>query len=162
MNASKKILGLPALIRAVKKLKKNGGKLVFTNGCFDILHVGHTRYLKKARALAGKKGALLVAVNSDLSVKRLKGMGRPVNSEKDRVEILSEFPFVDFVTIFKKDTPYSTIKAIVPDILVKGGDWAVAKIVGGDIVKAHRGKVLNIPLVKGRSTTGVILKAGRK
>ena len=159
MNISNKFKSLPGLVKAVKALRKKGRKIVFTNGCFDIIHVGHTRYLKAARKLGG---ALIVAVNSDASVRRLKGAGRPVNPENDRVEVLSEFPFVDFVVMFGEDTPYKTIKAVLPDILVKGGDWAVANIVGGDIVIANGGKVLNIPLIKGRSTTKIIQKAGKK
>lgn len=159
MNISNKIKSLAGLVKAVKVLKKNGRKIVFTNGCFDILHVGHTRYLKAARKLGG---ALIVAVNSDASVRRLKGPGRPVNPENDRLEVLSEFPFVDLVVKFNEDTPYMTIKAVLPDVLVKGGDWAVSDIVGSDIVTSNGGKVLNIPLARGRSTTKIIQKAGKK
>jgi len=153
-----KIKTLNSLVRAVKVLKQKRKKVVFTNGCFDIIHVGHTRYLKAARKLGD---LLVVAVNSDASVKRLKGPGRPVNSEKDRMEVLSEFPFVDFVVLFKEDTPYRTIKAVLPQVLVKGGDWPVENIVGGDIVKANAGKVLNVPLIKNKSTTNIIKRAGK-
>ncbi|OGF44417.1 MAG: hypothetical protein A2452_06100 [Candidatus Firestonebacteria bacterium RIFOXYC2_FULL_39_67] len=153
-----KIKTLYALVRVVKALKKNGKKIVFTNGCFDIIHVGHTRYLKAARKLGD---VLIIAVNSDASVKRLKGPGRPVNNENDRMEILSEFPFVDLVVLFKKDTPYDTIKAVLPHVLVKGGDWSVESIVGGDLVKNAGGKVFNIPLIKNKSTTNIIKKAGK-
>ena len=159
MKISNKLKDPGGLVRAVRALKKKGKKIVFTNGCFDIIHVGHTRCLKKARRLGG---ALVVAVNSDASVKRLKGPGRPVNPEKDRIEVLSEFPFVDLVVIFNETTPYKVIKAVLPDVLVKGGDWDVKNIVGGDIVSKNGGRVLNIPYIKGRSTTKIIQKAGKK
>jgi D-beta-D-heptose 7-phosphate kinase/D-beta-D-heptose 1-phosphate adenosyltransferase len=155
----KKIKSLPNLVKIIKILKKNRKKIVFTNGCFDLIHIGHTRYLKQAKKMGD---CLVVGVNSDASVKRIKGPDRPLNSQSDRCEILSEFPFVDYLVVFNEDTPLNTIKAIVPDILVKGNDWKVKDIVGFDIVKANGGKVLNIPLVKGRSTTGLINKAGSK
>ena len=159
MRISKKLKTLSGLVRAVRALKKKGKKIVFTNGCFDIIHIGHTRYLKKARKLGG---ALVVAVNSDASVKGLKGPGRPVNLENDRLEILSEFPFVDLVVKFKETTPYRVIKAVLPDVLVKGGDWPVKSIVGSDLVIKHGGQVLSIPFIKGRSTTKILQKAGKK
>jgi len=152
-----KIKNLKALARAVKRLKKKGKKIVFTNGCFDILHVGHTRYLKAARKFGD---VLIVAVNSDASVARLKGPTRPINTERDRIEVLSEFPFVDFAVLFKEDTPYQMIKAVLPDVLVKGGDWAVSSIVGGDLVKANGGRILSLPYIKNKSTTNIIKKAG--
>ena len=107
-----KIKSLKALVKAVKTFKKQGKKVVFTNGCFDIIHIGHTRYLKAARKLGD---LLIVGINSDASVRHLKGPKRPINSEKDRMEILAEFPFVDFVLLFREDTPYKAIKAILPE-----------------------------------------------
>ncbi len=159
MKISKKIKKLSGLVCAVNILKKKGKKIVFTNGCFDIIHVGHTRYLKSARKLGD---VLVVAVNSDVSVRGLKGPGRPVNPETDRMEVLSEFPFVDFVVKFNEATPFNVIKAVLPDALVKGGDWPVKNIVGGDFVIKNGGKVINIPFIKGRSTTKIIQKAGKK
>jgi rfaE bifunctional protein nucleotidyltransferase chain/domain len=153
-----KIKNINSLVRTIKAFKKKGKKIVFTNGCFDIIHVGHTRYLKSSKKLGD---LLVVGVNSDASVTRLKGPGRPVNPESDRMEILSEFPFVDFVVLFKEDTPYNVIKAVAPDVLVKGGDWSVKSIIGGDIVEANGGRVFNIPLVKNRSTTNIIKRAGK-
>ena len=135
---------------------RNGQKITFTNGCFDILHVGHVRYLQEARKLGG---LLVVAVNSDSSVKALKGPTRPIQNEQDRAEILSALSCVDFVTIFSEDTPLELIKKIQPDILVKGGDWPVNKIVGFEIVQARGGQVLSLPFVEGRSTTQIIEKS---
>ncbi|MFH1074506.1 MAG: D-glycero-beta-D-manno-heptose 1-phosphate adenylyltransferase [Candidatus Firestonebacteria bacterium] len=153
-----KIKTLKALVKIVKALKKKGKKVVFTNGCFDIIHVGHTRYLKAARKLGD---LLIVAVNSDASVRKLKGPGRPVNNKNDRMEVLSEFPFVDYVVLFKEDTPHKAIKAVLPQVLVKGGDWSVKNIVGGDVVRAAGGRVLNVPLIKNKSTTNMIKRAGK-
>ena len=119
-------------------------KIVFTNGCFDILHIGHIRYLQQA--------------NSDDSVKRLKGDERPINSEKDRVELLSALGFVDYVIVFKEDTPYELVRTLQPDILVKGGDYSPNDVVGRDIIKSRGGEVVIIPYVEGRSTTKIIEK----
>lgn len=129
--------------------------IVFTNGCFDILHVGHKRYLEQASVLGD---VFVIGVNSDASVKRLKGPSRPVNSEQDRMEILSALGFVDYVVLFDEDTPYELIKKIQPDILVKGGDYTVDKVVGKDIVEARGGRVELIPFVDGKSTTSIINK----
>jgi D-beta-D-heptose 7-phosphate kinase/D-beta-D-heptose 1-phosphate adenosyltransferase len=150
-----KIKSVNNLVNVVNRLKKKGKKIVFTNGCFDLLHIGHIRYLKKAKKLGD---VLIVAINSDDSVRRLKGDGKPIVPQSDRAEILSEFPFVDFVTIFKEDTPLNTIKKILPNILVKGSDWSKDKIVGADIVKSNGGKVITIPLVRGKSTSNIIKK----
>ena len=154
-----KIVSGESLERILSYWRFAGKKIVFTNGCFDIIHVGHTRYLKSARKLGD---VLVVAVNSDVSVRGLKGPGRPVNPETDRMEVLSEFPFVDFVVKFNEATPFNVIKAVLPDALVKGGDWPVKNIVGGDFVIKNGGKVINIPFIKGRSTTKIIQKAGKK
>lgn len=136
-------------------LRGTGKKVVFTNGCFDLVHTGHTRYLASARAMGD---LLVVAVNSDASVRGLKGDTRPVNSERDRAEVLAGLAAVDYVIIFTEPDPYRVIKELQPDVLVKGGDWPVDKIIGGDIVAARGGKVVNIPFVEGQSTTGIIEK----
>ncbi len=130
-------------------------KIVFTNGCFDILHIGHIRYLQQASLLGD---ILVVGVNSDDSVKRLKGDERPINSEKDRVELLSALGFVDYVIVFKEDTPYELVRTLQPDILVKGGDYSPNDVVGRDIIKSRGGEVVIIPYVEGRSTTKIIEK----
>lgn len=134
-------------------------KIVFTNGCFDILHVGHKRYLQKAATLGD---ILVVGVNSDASVKRLKGPTRPVNNEEDRAEMLSALGFIDYIVIFDEDTPYELIKKIQPDVLVKGGDYKPEEVVGRDIVEARGGKLELISFVEGKSTTNIIQKINRK
>ena len=136
-----------------EQLKIEKKNIVFTNGVFDILHRGHVQYLNDARALGD---TLVVGLNSDASVKRLKGPSRPVVTESDRAFVLSNLKAVDYVIIFEEDTPYELISEILPNILVKGGDWAVDDIVGGDIVRAHGGIVKNIPFVNGHSTTSII------
>ncbi len=130
-----------------------GKKVVFTNGCFDILHAGHVRYLTAARSLGD---ALVVGLNSDASVRRLKGPNRPVSCEADRAEVLAALAAVDAVTIFDEDTPEALISHILPDVLVKGADWPVDRIAGAAAVLAHGGQVLTVPLLEGRSTSGII------
>lgn len=132
-----------------------GQKVVFTNGCFDILHIGHIRYLQEAAKLGD---VLVIGLNSDASVKRLKGPERPINNEMERAEILCALGFIDYVVIFEEDTPIELIKKIQPDILVKGGDYSNEYVIGTDEVKARRGKLVLIPLVEGKSTTGIIEK----
>lgn len=139
----------------LKEWKEEKGKLVFTNGCFDILHQGHVVYLAKAAALGNK---LIVGLNTDTSVKRLKGAGRPLNGEQERALLLAALEFVDMVILFEEDTPYNLIKAIVPDVLVKGADYKPEEIVGYDVVKTNGGSVETILLEKGFSTTNVIEK----
>lgn len=129
--------------------------IVFTNGCFDILHFGHANYLAQARNLAD---ILVVGLNSDASVKRLKGDNRPINSELQRAFLLASFFFVDYVTVFDEDTPKQLIEIVKPDILVKGGDYKLDDIVGADFVLANGGKVSTIPFVEGFSTTNIINK----
>ena len=129
------------------------GGLVFTNGCFDILHPGHVDYLQRARDLGER---LVVGLNSDASVRRLKGPTRPVNDEASRAVVLAALACVDHVVIFEEDTPDELIKAVAPDVLVKGGDWSVDRIVGRDLVEARGGRVLSIPLLPGHSTTSII------
>jgi len=136
-------------------LRAAGKKIVFTNGCFDLIHTGHTRYLAAARALGD---LLVVAVNSDSSVRTIKGEKRPINGQNERAETLAALQAVDFVTIFGEADPYRVISALQPDVLVKGGDWPIDKIIGRDVVEARGGKVVNIPFVEGASTTGIIEK----
>ncbi|MGE0525890.1 MAG: D-glycero-beta-D-manno-heptose 1-phosphate adenylyltransferase [Bdellovibrionales bacterium] len=128
-------------------------RIVFTNGCFDILHVGHARYLQEARELGD---VLVVGLNSDASVRRLKGPERPIQCESDRAELLIHLAAVDFVVIFDEDTPARLIEAVAPDILVKGGDWPVEKIEGSKFVLARGGEVRSLPFHPGHSTTGLI------
>ncbi len=128
-------------------------KVVFTNGCFDVLHLGHVEYLSEASELGD---ILVVGLNSDASVKRLKGADRPINSEHARATLLAALQFVNFVIIFKEDTPLQLIGKIVPHILVKGGDYAISEIVGADIVTKNGGLVKTIPLTEGFSTTNIL------
>ncbi|MCB0422953.1 MAG: D-glycero-beta-D-manno-heptose 1-phosphate adenylyltransferase [Bdellovibrionales bacterium] len=141
----------------VKELKISHPKqrVVFTNGCFDILHVGHVRYLQEARA---QGDLLVVGLNSDSSVKALKGPTRPIQNEADRAEILSALGCVDYVCLFSEETPRQLIEQILPDVLVKGGDWPVEQIVGHDIVLARGGEVKSLQFVEGRSSTSIIEK----
>jgi len=148
-----KIVGRDTLVAAVRNLQRAGKKVVFTNGCFDLLHVGHVRYLQEASELGD---ALVVGVNSDASVRRLKGPGRPLTPAKERAEILAALACVDFVTIFAAATPLQLIRSLGPDVLVKGGDWPIDRIVGREVVEARGGKVIAIPFVKNRSTTAMI------
>ncbi len=150
-----KIKSLEEVVRIRTRLRAEGKKLVFTNGCFDILHVGHVRYLNHARALGN---ALVVAVNSDRSVRKLKGPGRPVVPEMERIEMLAALACVDLVFAFDDPTPQRVIDAIVPDILVKGADWQIDEIVGRETVEKAGGVVRNVPLVEGSSTTGIIAR----
>lgn len=153
---------MPSKVKTIAELKPllgilraTGKRSVFTNGCFDLIHTGHTRYLAAARALGD---ILIVAVNSDSSVRTIKGEKRPINSQEDRAETLAALESVDFVTIFDEPDPYRVISELQPDVLVKGGDWPVEKIIGRDIVEAQGGKVVTIPFVEGASTTGIIEK----
>lgn len=152
------VLTQQELVQRIQKDRKSIGPIVFTNGCFDILHVGHIRYLKEARALGG---ALVVGVNSDASVRKLKGPERPLQVEGDRAEVLSSLEAVSFVTIFDEETPLKLIEAVAPDILVKGGDWAPDKIVGSTFVLGRGGIVRSLPFVPGRSTSNVVEKIKR-
>ncbi len=139
----------------VVRLRAEGHKIVFTNGCFDILHSGHARYLFAARQLGDH---LIVAVNSDRSVEAIKGSGRPIVAQEDRAELVAALGCVDTVIIFDEDTPFKVIEALRPDVLVKGGDWAEEEIVGAELVKAAGGKVERISFVTGYSTTDIIAK----
>lgn len=147
------ILDRGELLRVRADLRAARRTLVFTNGCFDILHVGHVRYLAAARRLGD---ALLVAINSDRSVRVLKGEGRPVMNEGERAEMLAALAAVDFVTVFAEDSPRRLIAELLPDVLVKGGDYALDEIHGREEVEAAGGRVLALPFVEGASTTGII------
>jgi len=141
------------LAPVLQNLQKQGKKVVFTNGVFDLLHLGHVTYLQEAR----KKGDLLVVgLNSDSSVRRIKGPLKPLIRVGERAEMLLALECVDYTTFFDEDDPYNLIKVLRPDVLVKGGDWAIDKMIGGDLVQSWGGKVLNIPVVEGRSTTNLI------
>lgn len=148
-----KIKSVSNLKKILKTLKKNGKKIVFTNGCFDILHIGHVKLLEKARSLGD---VLVVAINTDSSIKTIKGRRRPINSERDRGIILSALSFVDFVTFFDEPDPARIIKLLDPDVLVKGGDWKREEIIGADYVTSRGGKVYSLPLIKGYSTSRFI------
>ncbi len=149
IKTAQELRPLLSILRAI------GKKIVFTNGCFDLIHTGHTRYLAEAKSLGD---VLVVAVNSDKSVRMIKGKQRPINSETDRMETLAALESVDYVTLFDEPDPYRVISELLPDVLVKGGDWHVDQIIGRDIVEARGGKVVNIPYREGASTTGIIEK----
>ena len=150
-----KILDRGALREKLEDLRKTGKKIAFTNGCFDILHVGHVRYLREAR----KTGDVLVlALNSDSSVRSIKGEKRPLVPEMERAEVLAALEFIDFVTLFDELTPLELIQYLKPDVLIKGGDWPEEKVVGRDEIKKWGGKVVIIPEVMGKSTTNVVEK----
>ncbi len=153
--AIQKIKTLSEILRIRNRLRKEGKKLVFTNGCFDILHVGHVRYLNQARAMGD---ALVVGVNSDHSVRENKGNGRPIVPEDERVEVLAALASVDYVFLFDDPTPQKVIDTIVPDILVKGADWGISEIVGRETVENAGGLVRNIELVEGSSTSEIIAR----
>jgi D-beta-D-heptose 7-phosphate kinase/D-beta-D-heptose 1-phosphate adenosyltransferase len=141
------------LLRIIKNLKAKGKRIVFTNGCFDLLHIGHVRYLEKARTLGD---ALVVGVNSDSSVRKLKGPKRPVLPAKERAEILSGLGCVDYITIFDELDPLKLITSLHPNVLVKGGDWTKEQIVGREVLERSGGKVVIIRFVKGASTSTLI------
>jgi rfaE bifunctional protein nucleotidyltransferase chain/domain len=135
------------------RLRRQGKTIVFTNGCFDILHAGHAKYLRKAAALGD---VLVVGLNSDASVRRLKGEGRPVQKVRDRAYLLGSLSSVSFVVVFSEDTPAALIRKVIPHVLVKGGDWRGKEIVGADFVRSRGGSVKTIRLLPGRSTTSIL------
>lgn len=141
--------------KIIHRLKEHGKKIAFTNGCFDILHYGHVKYLEDAKA---KADILVVGLNSDASIKRIKGASRPINRQADRARMLEALSAIDYITIFSEDTPLKLIQALKPDILIKGRDWSVRKIVGADFIRASGGSVVTVPYLKGYSTTGLIEK----
>jgi rfaE bifunctional protein nucleotidyltransferase chain/domain len=153
-----KIVSLPALTRIRAGLRRQGKRVVFTNGTFDIIHRGHVEYLAAARKMGD---VLIVGLNSDASIRRIKGPKRPVNRSPDRAAVLAALASVDYVCSFGEDTPYRMIRRLLPDVLVKGADWKKAKIVGSDVVKANGGSVRTVRLTPGRSTTNVIARVLR-
>ena len=149
----KKILSLGPLQRVRETLRKQGKRVVFTNGTFDILHRGHVEYLTRARELGN---VLIVGLNTDASIRRIKGKGRPINREADRAVVLAALSCVDYVSLFGEDTPHRMISRLHPDVLVKGADWNIKDVVGREIVERDGGVVKTIRLTPGRSTTNII------
>jgi len=150
-----KILNREMLKNELEKLSKQGKKIAFTNGCFDILHVGHVRYLIEAKKTAD---ILVLALNSDASVQAIKGEKRPLVPQEERAEVLASLECIDYITIFSEETPLELIVFLKPDILIKGGDWPIEKVVGRNEVRAWGGKVELIPEVIGKSTTNIVEK----
>jgi rfaE bifunctional protein nucleotidyltransferase chain/domain len=155
----KKIKTVKELRPLLDILRATGRKIVFTNGCFDLIHTGHTRYLAKAKSFGD---LLIVAVNSDASVRGIKGNKRPINTEGERMETLAALENVDYVVLFNEPDPHRIIAELQPDVLVKGGDWPIEKIIGRDIVEARGGKVVSVGYIEGASTTGIIEKILQK
>ena len=154
-DSDSKIKNLDVLTATVATEKARGKRIVFTNGCFDLLHAGHVKYLQKARNLGD---LLILGLNSDASVRRLKGENRPLIDEDERAHLLAALNCIDYVTVFNEDTPLELITALKPDILVKGGDYTPEGVVGKDVVEAYGGRVELITFVDGKSTTGIIEK----
>ncbi|OKL40758.1 D-glycero-beta-D-manno-heptose 1-phosphate adenylyltransferase [Pontibacter flavimaris] len=155
MNSKDKIYTLPQLLEQVQSWRSQGQKIVFTNGCFDLLHLGHVDYLEKAKHLGDK---LVLGLNTDASISRIKGPSRPLQDEMSRARVMASLLFIDAVVLFNEETPLELIKAVQPDILVKGDDYAVEQIVGHEEVQARGGAVKTVPLVKGYSTTSIVKK----
>ena len=149
------ILSRDELAQTISELQSFGKKIVFTNGVFDIFHKGHVDYLIRAKSLGD---VLVVALNSDASVRRIKGKRRPIVSENDRAFVVANLKSVDYVCVFGEDTPYETIKLVQPDVLVKGADWKIDEVVGKDIVESRGGKVVTVEYLNGKSTTNIINK----
>jgi D-beta-D-heptose 7-phosphate kinase/D-beta-D-heptose 1-phosphate adenosyltransferase len=148
-----KIKGNKELQKIIDDLKAKGRRIVFTNGCFDLLHIGHIRYLEEAKALGD---VLVIGVNSDHSVRNLKGLQRPILPEEERAEILSGLGCVDYITIFNESDPYQLISLLQPHVLVKGGDWTKETTVGGELIEKLGGEVVILPFAKGSSTSNII------
>jgi len=159
LKSAQKIVSLSSLKRRVSQDRRAGKTVAFTNGCFDILHSGHVTYLETAKK---KDRVLIVGLNSDASVRKIKGPSRPVNCEQNRARVLAALACVDYVTIFNEETPYELIKAVQPDVLIKGADWKADQVAGADIVKARGGKVELISYVPNCSTTGIIAKINKR
>ena len=154
MDTHKKILKLSDLKRKLSRLRSQGQTIAFTNGCFDILHFGHVSYLERAK----KNRILVVGLNSDQSIRKIKGPHRPIIKEAYRAGLLAALQCVDFVTIFNEETPRNVINALKPDILIKGADWKGKNVVGADVVKSYGGKVEYVTYIDGCSTTKIIEK----
>ena len=159
MQISSKIIKLEDLLKKLKSTRQAGKRIVFTNGCFDILHIGHVRYLQSAKA---EGDILVIGLNSDRSVHIIKGEKRPVISEQQRAEVLASVGFVDYIILFDEPDPHKLIAAIAPDVLVKGADWAEEQIVGADVVKAGGGRVVRVSVVPDVSTSQIIEDIIRK
>ncbi len=155
MHTMSKIINLKDLLEKIRLFHKQGKKIVFTNGCFDIMHVGHVRYLTAAKA---KGEILVVGLNSDKSVNAIKGEKKPIICEAQRAEVLAGLWCVDYITVFNETDPLKLIQAIKPDVLVKGADWSEDKIIGADFVKSNGGRVVRVPLVPEISTSSIIQK----
>jgi D-glycero-beta-D-manno-heptose 1-phosphate adenylyltransferase len=155
MNVADKVKSLDELKTLTAAARTNGKIVVFTNGCFDLLHRGHIYLLREAKALGN---LLVVGINSDQSVKAIKGPTRPILAETDRVELIAAMEMVDYVVLFEEPDPYNTIAALRPKVLVKGGDWTSEEIIGADIVRRDGGEVVVLPYLKGSSTTEIIEK----
>lgn len=147
------------LKNTILRLKKQGKRIAFTNGCFNILHYGHVNYLQRAKGLAD---ILVVAINSDSSMKRIKGKARPIINLRSRMRIVAALEAVDFVVSFNEDTPLNLIKLLKPGLLIKGGDWKKREIVGKDVVESYGGKVMTLPFIKGYSSSKIIKEIARK
>jgi D-beta-D-heptose 7-phosphate kinase/D-beta-D-heptose 1-phosphate adenosyltransferase len=154
-----KLLSRAALQGEIARLRASARRIVFTNGCFDLLHAGHVQYLTQAARLGD---VLVVGLNSDSSVRRLKGSTRPVNGEHDRAQVVAALAAVSFVTVFEEDTPLELITRLAPDVLVKGGDYKPDEIVGAELVRTRGGRVVILPFVEGRSTTQILARARLK
>jgi len=157
--ARTRVLSRQAAATAVRRAQRRGDRVVFTNGCFDLLHVGHVRSLEEARALGDR---LIVGVNSDASVRRLKGASRPVVGEKQRAEVLAALACVDWVVVFGHDTPLALIRAVRPDVLAKGGDWKLSEIVGREDVESWGGRVERLRVIPGARSTNLLEKIRRR
>ena len=156
IHSTSKIINPPDLAALIEGWRQNGEKIVFTNGCFDLLHLGHIDYLEKTRTLGTK---MIVGLNADKSVGRLKGSYRPLQDQISRARILAALEVVDAVVLFEEDTPENLIKQVVPDVLVKGDDYTVEEIVGHDFVRENGGEVKTVPFLEGYSTSELIKKA---
>ncbi|MGB2705573.1 MAG: D-glycero-beta-D-manno-heptose 1-phosphate adenylyltransferase [Candidatus Omnitrophota bacterium] len=154
-----KIKSAAEIKKVAAGLRRKGKKIVFTNGCFDILHYGHIKYLERCKKLGD---ILIIGLNSDSSVRKIKGKRRPVTGEKERAAILASLEFVDYITIFSETTPAKLITRVTPCILAKGGDWGKSEIVGSAYVKKKGGKVVTIPFIKGYSTTRILKRIGKR
>jgi D-beta-D-heptose 7-phosphate kinase/D-beta-D-heptose 1-phosphate adenosyltransferase len=149
-----RVLSRDELARAIGEDRRAGRRIVFTNGCFDLLHAGHVRYLREARSLGDR---LVVGVNTDASIRRLgKGEDRPIVAERERIEVLAALEMVDYATLFDEDTPLELVRLVLPDVLAKGGDWTPETVVGADVVRARGGEVAIIPYHPGLSTTSIV------
>ncbi len=158
MSLQSKIVGIYEIKGIVERFKREGKKIGFTNGCFDILHAGHVLYLEKSKSLVD---ILVLGLNSDDSIRRIKGAKRPINGERDRAIVVAGLESVDWVVIFNDDTPLKLIEVVKPDVLIKGADWKDKGIVGSDFVKSYGGRVEFVELYNGRSTTSIIEKIKR-